>query len=233
MSANYFTVVIDGSPFALGINHAKKPAIVRGQARLVDTGSSKKAKKAAAESVWLAARQQAEAAAAVTKAATLVVEIDSYWPQQRHLERAEELANGDVDGPLKFTIDALEKSGLIDDDVRVIKVTARKFIDRKRPRIEMRVRPATAKEVERDARADVPRPSVTKLWILLALSKSELVHGTGFAGPLEGGDVAAGKALASAGLVKLTRRPAPAHGTEATLTDDGRAFVAGLIEVES
>lgn len=146
MSGHLFTVVIEGSPFALGINHAKKPAIVGGKARLVDTGPSKKAKKRARALVQEAAFDQVAAATAVSAAATLVVEIDSYWPQQRHLDGAKDLAKGDVDGPLKLTLDALEKSGLIDDDARVVEVRARKFIDRDRPRIEMRVMPATGGE---------------------------------------------------------------------------------------
>jgi hypothetical protein len=75
----------------------------------------------------------------------------------------------------------------------------------------------------------IPRPSVTKLWILLALRKAESSHGAGFAGPLEHGDVAAGKTLAEAGFVTLSRRPAPGLGTQVELTVEGRAEVDELV----
>lgn len=144
--SHVLTVVIDGNPGALGINHAKKPALIKGQARLVDTGPSKKAKKAAKVAVVRAVFADPEAASAVQEAPLLIVEIDCYWPMKRHLNGAVDLANGDVDAPLKLTIDSLEKANIIDDDARVIEVRARKFIDREHPRIEMRVMPAPPRE---------------------------------------------------------------------------------------
>lgn len=142
MTTPVFTVVIDGNPGALAINNAKKAVVIKGNARLVDTGPAKKAKAAAREAVFRAAMDQPELANAVQDAAHLIVEVDSYWAEQRHLPRSIGLAKGDVDGPLKLTIDALEGAKLIDDDARIVLVTARKFIDRDRPRIELRVMPA-------------------------------------------------------------------------------------------
>jgi len=136
------SVVILGNPGALGINNAKKAVVVGKTARLVDVGSSRKAKVVAAATVWKAVLEQTDAAIAVAEAGTLVVEIDAYWPRRRKLARADELALGDVDAPLKLTIDALESCGAIDDDARVVELRARKFIDRDNPRIELRVMPA-------------------------------------------------------------------------------------------
>jgi Holliday junction resolvase RusA-like endonuclease len=48
---------------------------------------------------------------------------------------------GDVDAPMKLTLDSLKEAGVLDDDVRIVEVRARKFIDKLNPRIEMRVRP--------------------------------------------------------------------------------------------
>ena len=140
------TIVIEGNPGALGINHAKKPALIKGRARLVDTGPSKKAKIAAKSAVVRAVFADPEAASAIQDAPVLIVEIDCYWPMKRHLSGTADLANGDVDAPLKLTIDTLEKANLIDDDARVIEIRARKFIDRENPRIEMRVMPASPEE---------------------------------------------------------------------------------------
>lgn len=150
LASQVFTVVIDGNPGELGINHAKKAAKVKGVARLVDTGRSKKAKGKAKALVFRAALANPEAASTIQDAPRLIVEIDSYWPEQRHLEGAVDLANGDVDGPLKLTIDSLEKAKLIDDDARVVEVRGRKFIDRANPRIEMRVMPAPPQEEDAD-----------------------------------------------------------------------------------
>lgn len=135
------TIVILGNPGLLGINNAKKAVVIAGQARLVDVGSVRKSKAAAAEAVWASALAQTEAVAAISQAGQVSVEIDSYWPRRRALPRAGELALGDVDAPLKLTIDALQAASVLDDDARVVEVRARKFIDKQNPRIEMRVRP--------------------------------------------------------------------------------------------
>jgi Holliday junction resolvase RusA-like endonuclease len=138
------TIVILGNPGLLGINNAKKAVVIKGQARIVDVGSVRKSKVAAAEAVWASALAQTDAVKAISQAGQVSVEIDSYWPRQRALPRAIGLALGDVDAPLKLTLDALQQASVLDDDARVVEVRARKFIDKLNPRIEMRVRPATA-----------------------------------------------------------------------------------------
>jgi Holliday junction resolvase RusA-like endonuclease len=138
------TIVILGNPGLLGINNAKKAVVIAGQARIVDVGSVRKSKVAAAAVVWAAVLEQSAAAEAIASAGQVSVEIDSYWPRRRALPRAENLALGDVDAPLKLTIDALEAASVLDDDARVVEVRARKFIDKLNPRIEMRVRPSLA-----------------------------------------------------------------------------------------
>jgi Holliday junction resolvase RusA-like endonuclease len=138
------TIVILGNPGLLGINNAKKAVVIGGQARIVDVGSVRKSKVAAAAVVWAAVLEQSAAAEAIASSGQVSVEIDSYWPRRRALPRAENLALGDVDAPLKLTIDALEAAGVLDDDARVVEVRARKFIDKLNPRIEMRVRPSLA-----------------------------------------------------------------------------------------
>lgn len=141
-----FTIVIPCSPGDLAINNAKKAVVVGGggsgkppRARLVEVGTSRKAKRAATTAIQSAAFDQPDEATAVSRAATIIVEIDSYWPRRRRLSGVDDLPMGDVDAPLKLTLDALEASKIIDEDARVVEVRARKFLDRDNPRIEMRV----------------------------------------------------------------------------------------------
>ena len=144
-------VVLDGDPGqpklpkhwagALAINNAKKAVVVAGKPRLVEVGAVRKAKQSAADRVWAAVMATPELAHAISTAAKLEVEIDSYWPKLRHLPRAEDLPMGDVAAPLKLTIDVREVGHLIDEDARVFEVRARNFLDRSRPRIELRVMP--------------------------------------------------------------------------------------------
>jgi Holliday junction resolvase RusA-like endonuclease len=141
-SDSVLTIVIRGNPGLLGINNAKKAVVIGGHARIVDVGSVRKSKAGAAEAVWASVLAQPDAAEEIARAGQISVEIDSYWPRRRGLPRAENLALGDVDAPLKLTIDALKEASVIDDDARVIELRARKFIDKLNPRIEMRVRPA-------------------------------------------------------------------------------------------
>jgi Holliday junction resolvase RusA-like endonuclease len=136
------TIVIVGNPGLLAINNAKKAIVIGKQARIVDVGTVRKSKVAAADIVWASALAQPAAVEAVSRAGQVTVEIDSYWPRRRALPRSVDLALGDVDAPLKLTLDALEKAGVLDDDARVVEVRARKFIDKLNPRIEMRVRPS-------------------------------------------------------------------------------------------
>ncbi len=48
------------------------------------------------------------------------LEVLSIWPHQRHLEGAGELANGDADAPLSMVRDAMQRAGIIDDDMRIV-----------------------------------------------------------------------------------------------------------------
>ncbi|HUV47467.1 MAG TPA: RusA family crossover junction endodeoxyribonuclease [Actinomycetes bacterium] len=82
------------------------------------------------------------AAAAAGDAGTLAVTMVVSWPRQRHLSGAHDLAMGDVDAPVKATLDALEKSGLVDDDARVVSLSVRKMINRLSPGIELTIEPA-------------------------------------------------------------------------------------------
>jgi len=48
------------------------------------------------------------------------LEVLSIWPHQRHLDGAGELANGDADAPLSMVRDAMQRAGIIDDDMRIV-----------------------------------------------------------------------------------------------------------------
>ncbi len=48
------------------------------------------------------------------------LEVLSIWPHERHLEGAAELANGDADAPLSMVRDAMQRAGIIDDDMRIV-----------------------------------------------------------------------------------------------------------------
>lgn len=48
-----------------------------------------------------------------------MLEVVSFWPTQRHLDGAEQFANGDSDAPLSMVRDALQRAGVIDDDMRL------------------------------------------------------------------------------------------------------------------
>jgi len=48
------------------------------------------------------------------------LEVLSVWPSQRHLDAAHELANGDADAPLSMVRDAMQRAGIIDDDMRIV-----------------------------------------------------------------------------------------------------------------
>ena len=48
------------------------------------------------------------------------LEVLSIWPNQRHLDAAHELANGDADAPLSMVRDAMQRAGIIDDDMRIV-----------------------------------------------------------------------------------------------------------------
>lgn len=48
------------------------------------------------------------------------LEVLAIWPTQRHLNDAGELANGDADAPLSMVRDAIQRAGIIDDDMRIV-----------------------------------------------------------------------------------------------------------------
>lgn len=49
------------------------------------------------------------------------LEVLSVWPTERHLDPAiSGLANGDSDSPLAMVRDAMQKAGIIDDDMRIV-----------------------------------------------------------------------------------------------------------------
>lgn len=49
------------------------------------------------------------------------LEVLSIWPTQRHLkDAAADLANGDSDAPLSMVRDAMQRAGIIDDDMRIV-----------------------------------------------------------------------------------------------------------------
>lgn len=49
------------------------------------------------------------------------LEVLSIWPTQRHLkDTAADLANGDSDAPLSMVRDAMQRAGIIDDDMRIV-----------------------------------------------------------------------------------------------------------------
>lgn len=57
--------------------------------------------------------------------------VDAYYPNNR----------SDLDGCFKATLDLLQKHGAIKNDRYCVKIIARKFIDKERPRIEFNLIP--------------------------------------------------------------------------------------------
>lgn len=48
------------------------------------------------------------------------LEVLSIWPTERHLGDVAGLANGDADAPLSMVRDAMQRAGIIDDDMRIV-----------------------------------------------------------------------------------------------------------------
>lgn len=73
--------------------------------------------------------------------------------------------------------------------------------------------------------------SLPKLFVLVAIRQAESSpdRGKGFAVILRRGESQVARTLAKAGLVKMGRAKAPQSGETAALTDEGRAFVDGLV----
>lgn len=66
------------------------------------------------------------------------IEILAYWETERTLDD-DAFPNGDVDAPISPVLDALEKSGHIDNDVRFGPLVADHFYDPVNPRIEITI----------------------------------------------------------------------------------------------
>lgn len=54
---------------------------------------------------------------------------DVYWPSMSH----------DLDNALKIILDCIQRGGAIKNDNRCAHIVARKFVDKKNPRIELRI----------------------------------------------------------------------------------------------
>ncbi len=54
---------------------------------------------------------------------------DVYWPSMSH----------DLDNALKIILDCLQRGGAIRNDNRCTHIVARKFIDKKNPRVELKI----------------------------------------------------------------------------------------------
>lgn len=57
--------------------------------------------------------------------------IDVFYPSER----------SDLDNSLKVVLDCLQKCGAIKNDNKVVKIIARKFLDKNNPRIEFEIKP--------------------------------------------------------------------------------------------
>jgi Holliday junction resolvase RusA-like endonuclease len=57
------------------------------------------------------------------------IEVDVYYPNER----------ADLDNSLKATMDCLQHCKVIKDDRKCVKITARKFLDKVNPRIELTI----------------------------------------------------------------------------------------------
>lgn len=53
------------------------------------------------------------------------LEVLSIWPNARHHADGTDTAHGDADAPLSMVQDSLQKAGIIDDDMRIVKTSAR------------------------------------------------------------------------------------------------------------
>ena len=135
VSAPLFAVVIEGNPGDAAANGARR--IGRG-------GGYKSARLKSFERRARVAIIEVMSQAAMLPAPAYRVHVHAYWPRRRHLDGTEALALGDVDAPLKATLDALERAGVFDDDARVVELRARKSWDKARPRIEVEVYAAEA-----------------------------------------------------------------------------------------
>ncbi len=65
------------------------------------------------------------------------LDVRTYWPRQRHID-GESFPFGDFDASISDIADALQYfEGGLDDDVRIMEGSLKKFHDKERPRIEL------------------------------------------------------------------------------------------------
>lgn len=60
------------------------------------------------------------------------LQVTARWPRQRHLVDLT-VALGDVDAPVSSIQDALQRAGVLDDDIRLVELHATKTHDAERP----------------------------------------------------------------------------------------------------
>jgi len=65
------------------------------------------------------------------------VQLLCYWPTVHRKGPLAGLPRGDIDAPVKGTLDALEHAGVYDDDGRVCGLMVLKFHDPVRPRVQV------------------------------------------------------------------------------------------------
>lgn len=138
MSALLLEFTIPGNPGDGAVNAVWRSVIVPSRAgkppsvRVLKSSRGKRFTERAVSSI-LASSGTSRPTAEVS------VVIRAYWGRRRHLDGADRLAIGDVDAPVKATLDALEASHWLDDDVRVRSLRAEKYYDPASPRIEVEV----------------------------------------------------------------------------------------------
>jgi hypothetical protein len=75
------------------------------------------------------------------------------------------------------------------------------------------------------------KPTIAKLFIVVALRHAEHRRGVGHVAKVSAGDVAAARSLEGEGLVELGRAKAPDVGHTVKLTPKGRETVERLLDV--
>lgn len=134
-----WSVTISGNPGDASANASKRSIIRGGRAVSLKSRRARLFEARAAEAIAIAKLRNPDGAAAVRAMTELAVRVDAYWPRQRHLDGCESLPLGDVDAPVKACLDVLESAGIIDDDVRVVELSASKRLDREFPRLTITV----------------------------------------------------------------------------------------------
>ena len=66
-------------------------------------------------------------------------EVRAYWGRKSKRAGCEGVGVGDVDAPLSSILDAIQRAGILDDDVRFVSLTATKHYDKDNPRTEIKL----------------------------------------------------------------------------------------------